>query len=92
MNSRRAWLVVSVGVFAYLAAVTQRTSLGVAGIDATERFEVQAALLSTLAVVQLIVYAALQIPTGVLLDRFGPRVLIASGAALMTAGQLVFAF
>jgi len=92
VNSRRAWLVVSVGVFAYLAAVTQRTSLGVAGIDATERFEVQAALLSTLAVVQLIVYAALQIPTGVLLDRFGPRVLIASGAVLMTAGQLVFAF
>ena len=92
MNSRRAWLVVSVGVFAYLAAVTQRTSLGVAGIDATERFEIQAALLSALAVVQLIVYAALQIPTGVLLDRFGPRILIASGAALMTVGQLIFAF
>jgi len=84
--------VVSVGVFAYVAAVMQRTSLGVAGIDATERFEVQAALLSSLAVVQLIVYAGLQIPTGVLLDRYGPRVLIASGAALMTIGQLTLAF
>ena len=91
MNSRRAWLVVGVGVFAYVAAVTQRTSLGVAGIDATERFEVQAALLSTLAVVQLIVYAGLQIPTGVLLDKFGPKILIASGAALMTVGQLTLA-
>ena len=82
---------VGVGVFAYVAAVTQRTSLGVAGIDATERFEVQAALLSTLAVVQLIVYAGLQIPTGVLLDKFGPKILIASGAALMTVGQLTLA-
>ena len=91
MNSRRAWLVVSIGVFAYIAAVMQRTSLGVAGIDATERFEIQAALLSTLAVVQLIVYAALQIPVGVVLDRVGPRLLIAIGAALMVVGQVALA-
>lgn len=91
MNSRRAWLVISVGVFAYLIAVLQRTSLGVAGVDATERFDVQAALLSTLAVVQLIVYASLQIPVGVLLDRFGPRLLIAGGAGLMAVGQLTLA-
>jgi sugar phosphate permease len=84
-------LVVSIGVFAYIMAVMQRTSLGVAGIDATERFDVQAALLSTLAVVQLIVYAALQIPVGVVLDRVGPRVLIALGAALMVVGQLALA-
>ena len=43
MNSRRAWLVVSVGAFAYLIGVMQRSSLGIAGIDATERFEVTAA-------------------------------------------------
>jgi sugar phosphate permease len=91
VNSRRAWLVVSIGVFAYIAAVMQRTSLGVAGIDATERFDVQAALLSTLAVVQLIVYAGLQIPVGVVLDRVGPRVLIAIGAALMVVGQVALA-
>ena len=82
----------SIGVFAYIAAVMQRTSLGVAGIDATERFEVQAALLSSLAVVQLIVYATLQIPVGVVLDRTGPRVLIAFGAALMVVGQVTLAF
>ena len=81
----------SIGVFAYVIAVMQRTSLGVAGIDATERFEVQAALLSSLAVVQLIVYAGLQIPVGVVLDRVGPRLLIALGAILMMAGQLALA-
>ena len=91
MNSRKAWTVFSVAVFAYVVAVLQRTSLGVAGVDATERFEVQAALLSTLAVVQLVVYAGLQVPVGVLLDRVGPRRLILIGAALMAVGQITLA-
>ena len=69
----------------------QRTSLGVSGIEAAHRFEVSASALSSLAVVQLIVYAALQIPTGVLLDRVGPKVLIAAGAILMVAGQATLA-
>jgi sugar phosphate permease len=91
VNSRRSWLVFAVSVFAYLIAVMQRSSLGVAGVDATERFDVQAAALSSLAVVQLIVYAGLQIPVGVVLDRHGPRVLIATGAVLMIAGQTTLA-
>ncbi|GAB3606315.1 MFS transporter [Conyzicola nivalis] len=91
MNSRRSWLVFGVSVFAYLIAVMQRSSLGIAGVDATERFDVQAAALSSLAVVQLIVYAGLQIPVGVVLDRHGPRVLIATGAVLMVAGQVTLA-
>jgi sugar phosphate permease len=92
MNSKRAWLVVSVGTFAYLIGVMQRTSLGIAGVDATQRFDVQAAALSSLAVVQIIVYASLQIPVGLVLDRVGPRRLILIGAALMAIGQLVLAF
>lgn len=92
MNSKRAWLVVSVGTFAYLIGVMQRTSLGIAGVDATQRFDVQAAALSSLAVVQIIVYASLQIPVGLVLDRVGPRRLILMGAALMALGQLVLAF
>ena len=41
---------------------------------------------------QLVVYAGLQVPIGVLLDRYGSRVLLLSGLALMTIGQLAFAF
>lgn len=91
MNSRRAWLIWGVAVFAYMVAVLQRTSMGVAGVAATHRFDISASLLSTLAVVQLVVYAALQIPVGILLDRFGPRVLIAAGAVCMLAGQILLA-
>ena len=84
----RAWLVFGGAVVAYLCAVMQRSTLGVAGVAAAQRFETSAAALSTLGVVQLLVYAALQIPVGVLVDRFGPKAVIAVGAALMAAGQV----
>ncbi|PJJ72123.1 sugar phosphate permease [Diaminobutyricimonas aerilata] len=89
MNSARAWVVYGVAVFAYVTAVLQRTTLGVSGVQATDRFSVDATTLSSLTVAQLVVYAGLQIPVGVLLDRVGPRVLIAGGAVLMAAGQSV---
>ncbi|KFF60407.1 MFS transporter [Cryobacterium sp. MLB-32] len=92
MNSRRSWLVFYIGSFAYLSAVLQRTSLGIAGVSAAERFGGSAALLSSLAVVQLIVYAAAQIPVGVMVDRFGPRRLMVGGTSLMIVGQLILAF
>jgi sugar phosphate permease len=77
---------------AYIVAVLQRTSLGVAGVDAAQRFEVSASVLSSLTVIQLIVYACLQIPVGVVLDRVGPKALIATGALLMMLGQVTLAF
>jgi MFS family permease len=42
-------------------------------------------------VLQLLVYAALQIPVGMLLDRFGARRLVVTGALIMAAGQAVLA-
>lgn len=93
MDTRRAvWLVWSVGVFAYLVAVLQRSSFGVAGLDATARFHATPAVLSAFVVLQLLVYACLQVPVGLLLDRFGARRLIVAGGLIMTAGQLLLAF
>jgi MFS family permease len=91
VNSRRAFLVWGVAVLAYVLAVVQRSSLGVSGVDAQDRFAVSAAVLSTLAVVQIAVYAGLQIPVGIALDRIGPRKLVLLGAALLVAGQAVVA-
>ena len=92
MNSRRSWVVYGIGVFAYLIAVMQRTTIGVAGVAATDRFHVSASILSTLAVLQLIVYASMQVPVGVLIDRIGSRVLMLAGTALMVVGQVAVAF
>lgn len=91
MNSARSWIVFGGAVFAYLIGVTQRTSFGVLTVDATDRFHVNAAAVSTVAVLQIVVYAALQIPVGILVDRVGPRALIVGGALVMAMGQLVLA-
>ena len=34
----------------------------------------------------------MQVPVGVLLDRFGSRAMLLTGLVLMTAGQLAFAY
>lgn len=87
----RAWLIWAVGVAAYVLAVTNRTSLSAVGVDAAERFHADASTLSMFAVLQLGVYGLMQIPVGVLLDRFGARPIITVGMALMGAGQIVMA-
>ncbi|TKV28197.1 MFS transporter [Arthrobacter sp. NamB2] len=92
MNSSRALLVWGAGVTAYLVAVTQRTTFGVAGLEATDRFDASASQLSVFTVVQLLVYAGLQVPVGVLVDRWGPRALIVTGGVLMALGQTQLAF
>jgi MFS family permease len=91
VNSRRSWVIFGVGVFAYLVAVTQRTTIGVVGVEATDRFHSDAAVLSELAVLQLVIYAGMQIPVGVLIDRLGPRWMMVFGTGLMAAGQVVVA-
>ena len=88
----RLWLVWGVGVAAYVLSVTNRTSLAAVGVDAAVRFDADASTLSMFAVIQLFVYGAMQIPVGLLLDRFGARPIITAGMFLMAVGQLVLAF
>ena len=91
-GGRRAWLAWSIGVSVYVLAVIHRTSLGVAGIAAASRFGIGASALSTFAILQVLVYAGMQVPVGLLVDRFGPRRVLSCGLLLLTAGQLGFAF
>jgi MFS family permease len=78
-------------VAAYVLAITNRTSLGAVGVDAADRFQADASTLALFAVVQLAVYGGMQIPIGVLLDRYGSRPIITVGMLLMAAGQLTMA-
>ena len=92
IGKRRAWLIWSVSLAVYILAVFHRSSLGVAGIIASERFDISATSLATFTVLQLVVYAGMQVPVGVLLDRYGSRTMLLCGLALMTVGQFGFAF
>src|SRR3954462_6335593 len=87
----RAYAVWLVGLLAYAVAIFHRASLGVAGVEAQDRFSAGASAISLFLVLQLAVYAGLQVPVGVALDRFGSRRMIVAGALTMAAGQLVLA-
>lgn len=88
----RIWLIWTVGVAAYVLSVTNRTSLSAVGVDAAHLFQADASTLSLFAVLQLAVYGLMQIPVGLLLDRFGSRPVMVAGMLIMTVGQLVMAF
>ncbi|MFC8366955.1 nitrate/nitrite transporter [Streptomyces sp. NPDC057239] len=91
-GGRHALAVWGIGVSVYFVAVIFRTSLGVAGLDAADRFDVGASALSTFSILQLLVYAGMQIPVGLLVDRLGTKKVLGIGVVLFTAGQLGFAF
>jgi MFS family permease len=84
----RGWLL---AVTVYFLAVFHRSSLGVAGLLAEQRFGISAAQLGAFVLLQIGVYAAMQIPTGVLVDRYGPRRMLVIASLLMGIGQLLFA-
>jgi len=92
IGGHRAWLIWTVALAVYVLAVFNRSSLGVAGLLAADRFHIAATQLAFFTVLQLIVYAGLQVPVGVLLDRFGSRAMLLSGLVLLTIGQVGFAF
>ena len=92
IGRRRAWAIWAVALSVYILAVFHRSSLGVAGLLAAERFHIAATQLAFFTVLQLLVYAGMQIPVGLLLDRYGAKRMLLTGLVLMTAGQLAFAF
>jgi sugar phosphate permease len=85
----RSWLIWLSAVTVYLLAVFHRSSFGVAGLQAAERFGVGAAALGTFTVLQVGVYAAMQIPTGVLVDRYGPRRVLTVAVLVLGLGQIL---
>ncbi|MFF5701774.1 nitrate/nitrite transporter [Streptomyces sp. NPDC012794] len=90
-GGRTAVAVWCIGVAVYFVAVIFRTSLGVAGLEAADRFHVNASALSTFSLLQLLLYAGMQVPVGLMVDRLGTKKVLTLGAVLFTAGQLGFA-
>lgn len=82
------WLVWTVAAISYSVAVINRSSLASLGPATQQHFNVEATTLALFPMLQLVVYTALQIPVGMLLDRFGSTALILAGGVLMALGQL----
>ena len=87
----KAWLVWAIGAGVYVLAVFHRSTLGVAGPLAAQRLHLSAAQLSSFVMLQLALYAIMQVPTGILVDRFGPRRMLLAATLTMGTGQVLFA-
>jgi sugar phosphate permease len=90
LGGRRAWAVWAAAVFTYLITVLHRGSMSVAGLQAAERFDISASALASFTVVQLTVYAAMQVPVGILLDRYGSKRLLITASGLLFVAQSAF--
>jgi len=86
-----AWLVWGLGAALYLVAFYQRVAPAVITEELTRDFHLSAAALGNLSAFYFYSYVAAQIPTGLVADRWGPRKLLAVGAAIAAVGTLVFA-
>lgn len=87
---RWAWIVWGLGALCYFTALFHRASLGVAAPQALQRFAAGPALLAVFSALQLGVYLVLQVPSGLLADRLGPRKVITVGMLALAAGSVVF--
>lgn len=75
----------------YAYGFFQRVAPSVIVDDLMRDLALSGALLGTLSAAYFYAYAGLQIPIGLLLDRFGPRIVLTVGAALATLGGVLFA-
>ncbi len=75
----------------YLIGFYQRVAPAVITRELMREFALGAAALGNLAAFYYYSYVAMQIPAGVLADRWGPRRVLTAGAAIAAAGTLLFA-
>lgn len=86
-----AWGVWALGASLYLAGFFQRVAPAVMTRELMAEFAIAAAALGNLAAFYLYGYVAMQIPTGLMVDRFGARRVLACGAAVAACGSFFFA-
>lgn len=85
------WTFWGLGALFYCYGFFQRVAPSVMVTDLMRDFAVSGAVLGNLSAFYFYAYAGLQLPVGVLVDRFGPRRILAMAAMLCGAGSLMFA-
>ncbi|GLB60061.1 MFS transporter [Cytobacillus sp. NCCP-133] len=91
-NSKYRWLVFGTVLFTYFLIVSQRTAPGLITDELMKEFGVTASAIGLLTSIQFFAYASLQVPIGILSDRFGPNVFLIAGTLLNGAGTLLYSF
>jgi MFS family permease len=89
-NSRYRWIVFTAALLTYFIIVTQRTAPGLITEELMDDFKVTASTIGMLTGIQFFAYACLQIPVGILSDRYGPEFLLIMGTFLNGIGTVLY--
>jgi len=88
---RLSWMIWGLGAMFYVIGFYQRVAPGVMTVELMTDFGLSAVALGNLSAFYFYSYVAMQVPTGLLADHWGPRRLLTSGAAVAGLGTLLFA-
>ncbi len=86
-----AFAVWGLGAGLYLIGFFQRVAPAVITRELTAEFALSAVALGNLSALYFYTYVAVQIPTGVMVDHWGPRRVLTAGGLVAAAGTLLFA-
>ena len=89
--TRRRWLGWGSLIGVFLLVNVHRLSTAVLSEELIDAFGVTASQLGTLHASFFVIYALVQIPTGILADRYGARFVGTAGAITLSAGAVGFA-
>lgn len=89
-NSKYRWVVFATVLFTYCVIASQRTAPGLITDQIMKDFSVTASTIGLLTSIQFLAYASLQIPIGILSDRFGPNIFLIAGTLLNGVGTLIY--
>lgn len=86
-----AWLICGLGALYYSYEYLLRITPSVMEMPLREHFNLSATGFGLLSAVYYYAYVPLQIPVGVLIDRYGPRILLTFACFICVLGTFIFA-
>jgi sugar phosphate permease len=89
-NSSFRWVVFVSVLLTYLLMASQRTAPGLITDQVMRDFNVTASTIGLLTSIQFFVYTGLQVPMGILADRYGPNFFLIIGAILTGLGTIIY--
>lgn len=89
-NSKYRWVVFVSVLLTYLLMASQRTAPGLITDQLMHDFNITATTIGLITGVQFFVYTSLQIPMGMLADRFGPNFFLIFGAVIAGVGTVLY--